>query len=268
MLTRISTHTTPVKAIHHVITVFQIPPSYSLSPCPPSKPKTTQEHPELLADVMKAMEMRLDHARVVDMFRKEKSLPLIKEYLLNVQKTNILEVRGLHTAVSVVVAFMQRFCTWLAQSAGSAMQLPGGAWSAYVWHSVLHLPGALCLLVPFAGVGGRGSRARLWALTRPCSCLLPTSCESGNCLGASGYTDLCAVLLGARCGCNCMGLVAGAMLSSVSGATKSLSLLASSTGVSSVQLPNRPSGFIVTLTQNLAVRPLPGGGGSGDVGAC
>lgn len=51
-----------------------------------------QEHPELLADVMKAMEMRLDHARVVDMFRKEKSLPLIKEYLLNVQKTNILEV--------------------------------------------------------------------------------------------------------------------------------------------------------------------------------
>jgi hypothetical protein len=41
---------------------------------------------------MKAMEMRLDHARVVDMFRKEKSLPLIKDYLLNVQKTNILEV--------------------------------------------------------------------------------------------------------------------------------------------------------------------------------
>jgi hypothetical protein len=43
---------------------------------------------------MKAMEMRLDHARVVDMFRKEKSLPLIKDYLLNVQKTNILEVWG------------------------------------------------------------------------------------------------------------------------------------------------------------------------------
>lgn len=51
-----------------------------------------QEHPELLSDVMKAMEMRLDHARVVDMFRKERSLPLIKDYLLNVQKTNILEV--------------------------------------------------------------------------------------------------------------------------------------------------------------------------------
>lgn len=53
-----------------------------------------QEHPELLADVMKAMEMRLDHARVVHMFRKEGHLPLIKDYLLNVQKTNILEVRG------------------------------------------------------------------------------------------------------------------------------------------------------------------------------
>lgn len=38
--------------------------------------------------------MRLDHARVVDMFRKERSLPLIKDYLLNVQKTNILEVGG------------------------------------------------------------------------------------------------------------------------------------------------------------------------------
>ena len=36
--------------------------------------------------------MRLDHARVVVMFRKEHALPLIKDYLLNVQKTNILEV--------------------------------------------------------------------------------------------------------------------------------------------------------------------------------
>lgn len=53
-----------------------------------------QEHPELLADVMKAMEVRLDHARVVLMFRKEGALPLIKDYLMNVQKTNILEVRA------------------------------------------------------------------------------------------------------------------------------------------------------------------------------
>jgi hypothetical protein len=52
-----------------------------------------QEHPELLADVMKAMEMRLDHARVVSMMRREKALPLIKDYLLNVQKANLLEVR-------------------------------------------------------------------------------------------------------------------------------------------------------------------------------
>jgi clathrin heavy chain len=41
---------------------------------------------------MKVCEMRLDHARVVDMFRKEGALYLIKDYLLNVQKTNILEV--------------------------------------------------------------------------------------------------------------------------------------------------------------------------------
>lgn len=61
--------------------------------CPPSNTHL-QEHPELLSDVMKAMEMRLDHARVVNIFRKEKSLPLIKDYLLNVQKTNILEVWG------------------------------------------------------------------------------------------------------------------------------------------------------------------------------
>jgi len=51
-----------------------------------------KEHPDLLADLMKVCEMRLDHARVVDMFRKEHALPLIKDYLLNVQKTNILEV--------------------------------------------------------------------------------------------------------------------------------------------------------------------------------
>lgn len=62
-----------------------------------------QEHPELLSDVMKAMEMRLDHARVVDMFRKEKSLPLIKDYLLNVQKTNILEVGVRTVCVCVCV---------------------------------------------------------------------------------------------------------------------------------------------------------------------
>lgn len=48
----------------------------------------------MLADVLKAMEMRLDHARVVSMFRREGNLALIKDYLGSVQKTNIAEVRG------------------------------------------------------------------------------------------------------------------------------------------------------------------------------
>ncbi len=54
-----------------------------------------QEHPDLLVDLLKVMESRLDHARVVDMLRKSGHLPLIKEYLLSVQKTNILEVSSL-----------------------------------------------------------------------------------------------------------------------------------------------------------------------------
>lgn len=51
-----------------------------------------QEHPELLPDLLKVLEARLDHARVVDMFRRPGYLPLIKDYLHSVQKTNILEV--------------------------------------------------------------------------------------------------------------------------------------------------------------------------------
>lgn len=35
---------------------------------------------------------RLDHARVVAQFRKAGYLPLIKDYLVGVQKTNICEV--------------------------------------------------------------------------------------------------------------------------------------------------------------------------------
>ena len=35
------------------------------------------------------LEARVDHARVVDLLRKADHLPLIKEYLLAVQKTNL-----------------------------------------------------------------------------------------------------------------------------------------------------------------------------------
>jgi hypothetical protein len=41
---------------------------------------------------MKVMELRLDAARTVDMFRKEGGLPLIREYLANVQGGNLAAV--------------------------------------------------------------------------------------------------------------------------------------------------------------------------------
>lgn len=50
------------------------------------------EHPDLLADLMRALELRLDAARTVDMFRKEGKLPLIREYLANVQGGNLADV--------------------------------------------------------------------------------------------------------------------------------------------------------------------------------
>ena len=53
-----------------------------------------EEHPELLLDLMKVLELRVDHTRVVDIFRKRGHLPLIKDYLINVQKVNIAEVRS------------------------------------------------------------------------------------------------------------------------------------------------------------------------------
>ena len=38
------------------------------------------------------LEARVDHARVVDLLRKADHLPLVKEYLLAVQKTNLAAV--------------------------------------------------------------------------------------------------------------------------------------------------------------------------------
>ncbi len=42
--------------------------------------------------VRQVLEARVDHARVVDLLRKADHLPLIKEYLLAVQKTNLAAV--------------------------------------------------------------------------------------------------------------------------------------------------------------------------------
>lgn len=48
-----------------------------------------EEHPDLLNDLLKVLEARIDHGRVVELLRKADNLPLIKEYLLSVQKNNL-----------------------------------------------------------------------------------------------------------------------------------------------------------------------------------
>mmetsp|Transcript_18521 Transcript_18521/g.52003 ORF Transcript_18521/g.52003 Transcript_18521/m.52003 type:complete len:1694 (+) Transcript_18521:108-5189(+) len=50
------------------------------------------EHPDLLVDLLNVLTTRLDHARVVLQFRKANQLPLIKDYLIGVQKSNVAEV--------------------------------------------------------------------------------------------------------------------------------------------------------------------------------
>eukprot|EP01025_Chloroclados_australasicus_P037130 TRINITY_DN3781_c1_g3_i1.p1 TRINITY_DN3781_c1_g3~~TRINITY_DN3781_c1_g3_i1.p1 ORF type:complete len:1706 (-),score=246.11 TRINITY_DN3781_c1_g3_i1:418-5535(-) len=47
------------------------------------------EHPDLLNDLLKVIEARVDHSRVVDIHRNAQHLPLIKEYLLTVQKNDL-----------------------------------------------------------------------------------------------------------------------------------------------------------------------------------
>ena len=68
----------------------------ALTPPSPSPPLQfyLEEHPELLVDLLNVLQSRLDHARVVEMFRRTGHLPLVKDYLIAVQKTNILEVGG------------------------------------------------------------------------------------------------------------------------------------------------------------------------------
>ena len=50
------------------------------------------EHPELLSDLLKVVEARLDAARVVSMFRRDGRLHLLRDYLGNVQKGNLADV--------------------------------------------------------------------------------------------------------------------------------------------------------------------------------
>lgn len=51
-----------------------------------------EEHPDLLNDLLKVVEARVDHSRVVEIMRRAGQLPLVKEYLLGVQKNNLSAV--------------------------------------------------------------------------------------------------------------------------------------------------------------------------------
>lgn len=51
-----------------------------------------EEHPQLLNDLLMVLTPRLDHARVVADMRGEDHLPLIKQYMLHVQKNNVAAV--------------------------------------------------------------------------------------------------------------------------------------------------------------------------------
>lgn len=51
-----------------------------------------EEHPDLLNDLLKVVEARVDHTRVVDIMRRAGQLPLVKDYLASVQKNNLLAV--------------------------------------------------------------------------------------------------------------------------------------------------------------------------------
>lgn len=51
-----------------------------------------EAHPDLLTDLLKVAEARLDHGRVVEVARRAGQLPLLREYLLAVQKNNLAPV--------------------------------------------------------------------------------------------------------------------------------------------------------------------------------
>mmetsp|Transcript_40808 Transcript_40808/g.97020 ORF Transcript_40808/g.97020 Transcript_40808/m.97020 type:complete len:1701 (-) Transcript_40808:29-5131(-) len=80
-----------------------------------------EEHPDLLCDLLRVLEARIDHSRVVGIMRRAGHLPLVKEYLLSVQKNNLTEVNeamnellveeedyeGLRTSITTYDAFDQ-----------------------------------------------------------------------------------------------------------------------------------------------------------------
>lgn len=100
------------------------------------------QHPELLVDLLNVLSPRLDHARVVDMMRRAKQLPLVKDYLLAVQKNNLTEVNealngllieeedfeGLQHSISTYDNFdqvrgMSLMCSWHGPVSGMGLCL-------------------------------------------------------------------------------------------------------------------------------------------------
>lgn len=51
-----------------------------------------QEQPQLVTDLLKVLESRIDHVRVVGTLRRSNAIPLCKDYLLAVQKANLKDV--------------------------------------------------------------------------------------------------------------------------------------------------------------------------------
>jgi clathrin heavy chain len=47
-----------------------------------------QEQPTLLTDLLAALIPRIDHTRVVNMFKRNDNIPLIRPYLIAVQKAS------------------------------------------------------------------------------------------------------------------------------------------------------------------------------------
>jgi clathrin heavy chain len=52
-----------------------------------------QEQPPLLTDLLTALIPRIDHSRVVRMFRQVDHIPLIRSYLIAVQDVSFLNIR-------------------------------------------------------------------------------------------------------------------------------------------------------------------------------
>lgn len=56
-----------------------------------------QEQPPLLTDLLTVLIPRIDHSRVVRMFRQVDHIPLIRSYLIAVQHVSSLDLDNIHT---------------------------------------------------------------------------------------------------------------------------------------------------------------------------